>query len=154
MSWFNSRTKEALLQSKKRFDISPQPSLAIARYGLSVDMFRRFLPVHIDRCRKTHSAVNSAQKKCRFTRRDDESYPQNNWKKVASNQALTMQEMIRLSNCCIFSTSFVEKTRLLAPPGPDSPRQNNKFRRQQSGAFYLCPIEGCSCISPCCLGSN
>jgi hypothetical protein len=129
MSWFNSRTKEALLQSKKRFDISPQPSLAIARYGLSVDMFRRFLPVHRDRCRKTHSAVNSAQKKCRFTRRDDESYPQNNWKKVASNQALTMQEMIRLSNCSVFSTLFVEKARfLVAPLGSDRPTTKQQIQ--------------------------
>jgi hypothetical protein len=129
MSWFNSRTIEALLQSKKRFDISPRTSLAIAGDGLSVGMFRRSVPVHIDRCRKTHSAVNSAQKKCRFMRRDDESYPQNNWKKVPSNQAPTMQEMIRLSNCHVFSTFFVEKARfLLAPPGSDRPTTKQQIQ--------------------------
>jgi len=129
MSWFNSRTTEALLQSKKRFDLCIRTSLAIASDSLCVGMFRRSLPLHIDRCRKTHPAVNSAQKKCRLRRRDDEGYPQNNWKKVPSNQAPTMQEMSRLSNCCVFSTFFVEKARFLrAPLGSDRPTTKQQIQ--------------------------
>ena len=71
-----------LLQSNWHLFNSHLTSLAAASDSSSLDMYRRARPVHIDRCRKVHPAVNSAQKRCYFTRRDQPSYPQSHKKRI------------------------------------------------------------------------
>jgi hypothetical protein len=131
MSWFNLRTKEALLQSVNLFKLSPRTSLAGASDGFSAAMFRRSGPVHKDRCRKKHLAVSSAQKKCFLTQRSQANNSQNNEKKIFLSQAPAKQEQSRWSKGSSFST-FVKSEKALLRWSQTGPQHGRlKFTTKQ-----------------------
>src|SRR5438045_9630730 len=103
MSWFNLCTTEASLQSVNLFEFSPRTPLAEASDSLSVAVFLRSRSVHMNRCRKMHPAVLSAQKMCFLTQQSKPNHPQSSEQKSSSIQTFAAQLQFRTRAVCVFS---------------------------------------------------